>query len=415
MIRNSHSYNAQKIRIPHLKPGPVLTILLVIMSSYPPLSTDMYLPALPSIATQFHTSMATMNLTLVLFFFFFAFSTLFWGPVSDRFGRKPSLLTGIILFTLASAGCALANNAYQLIAFRVLQAMGAGAPVTISIAIVQDLYRDDEKKKVLALLSALFMVAPVVAPVLGSLILSLLEWRVIFMLLVVLGLVSLSGGIFLPETNRHRIDRPLLKSFSGIFIVMKEPIFRGAVFVFSLPALVILGFVGGSASIFMAGFGVSPSLFSLYFAVNALFAIAGALIYVPLSKRISDLHTVWISLFITLGSGLLVLILGHRGPMLFMFCVVPATLFLAVLRPLGMDLMMSRSGHNAGAASAVINFFFIIIGSAGMVVVSLDWVSRTRVYALLMIITGVVCLIAWGLLNQSLSNEAPLVEQEAEV
>ncbi len=133
----------------------------------PPLATDMYLPALPQMAANFNTSDSTASLTLVLFFVFFAFSTLLWGPVSEKYGRKPSLIAGIALFTIASAGCVVSATVYQMIIWRVIQAIASGAPLTISLAIVQDTYTGDAKKKILAILGALTMVAPVISPSLG--------------------------------------------------------------------------------------------------------------------------------------------------------------------------------------------------------------------------------------------------------
>ena len=117
-----------------------LPFLLLIMSAYPPLSTDMYLPSFPDLVQAFDTSEAMVNLTLVLFFVCFAFATLIWGPVSDKYGRRPSLIAGISLYSLASAGCIWSSSINQIIVWRILQALGAGAPVTISIAIVQDTY-----------------------------------------------------------------------------------------------------------------------------------------------------------------------------------------------------------------------------------------------------------------------------------
>lgn len=380
-------------------PSTFMTVLLVVMSSFPPLTTDMYLPALTSIAEELHTSISLANLTLVLFFVFFSLSTLLWGPVTDKYGRKPSLLVGIVMYGLASIGCALSHSIHTLIAFRILQALGAGAPVTVSIAIVQDLYKGDQKKKVLAILSALMMVAPVVAPVLGSTILSFSSWKSIFLFLFMLGLVSLIGVFFIPETIRHKSNKSVLGSFSGLFIVLKDPFFRKTVVIFSMPAIIVLGFVGGSSSILMSGFGVSSNTFTAYFATNSVFSILGALLYVPISKKIGIKPIVYTSFFVMLISGGLIATFGNTHALSFMFCMFPATLAAAVLRPLGVDIMMEKSGNDAGSASAIINFLFTILGSASMEIIALEWNSRTLVFAILTLFSSVFCLLFWHLLS----------------
>lgn len=382
------------------KPSTFLTVLLVVMSSYPPLSTDMYLPALTSIAVEFGAADSMANLTLVLFFIFFALATLLWGPVSDKYGRKPTLLTGIGLYSIASLGCVLSQSVHMLIFFRILQALGAGAPVTVSVAIVQDLYKGEQKKQVLAILGALMMVAPVVAPVMGTAVLSFSGWRIIFLFLMILGVLSFAGGLFVPETNISKTNKSVIKSFSGIFTVLKNSFFRQTVLVFSLPAVVILGFVGGSSSILMSGFGIPGSLFSLYFAANAVFSIIGSLLYVPFSRRISDNKLVYIAFSVTFISGILLTFFGELSPLSFMMCIFPATFVLALIRPLGMNIMMDKSGNDAGSASSIINFLFTLIGSISMELIAMEWSDRTFIYALLTMGTGLVSLSLWSFFMQ---------------
>lgn len=378
-----------------------LTVLLVVMSSYPPLSTDMYLPSLAEIAKEFDATDSLINLTLVLFFIFFSISTLMWGPISDKFGRKPSLLTGITLYTIASLGCFLSQSAFQLIVLRIIQAIGAGAPVTISIAIVQDLYTGEHKKKILSVLSALMMVAPVVAPILGSFILSVSTWRTNFILLFLIGFLSLAGCFFIPETNKFPSKKSVIKSFSGIFTVMKAPFFRKAVFIFSAPALIVLGFVGGSSAILRSSFGVSGTTFTFYFALNACFAIIGSLLYVPVSRHFKANSLVVFTFLVALICGELILLFGNLSAGMFMLLVIPTTLFTALIRPLGMNLMMDESGNDAGSASAVINFLFTVLGSISMEIISFNWHDRTSIFAVLTMLAGIIGLLGWNMLKQA--------------
>ncbi len=389
---------------PARRPGLFLPLLLLVMGAYPPLSTDMYLPALPEIAASFNTTDSTVTLTLVLFFVFFAFSTLIWGPVSDKFGRKPALFAGIGLYTLASAGCAWAPSIHQMVFWRVLQALGAGAPVTVSIAIVQDTYQGQTRKNILAILGALMMVAPVVGPAVGSTVLVFSGWRTIFGLLFLLGLFSLAGCCIIDETASRGRNRTVMQAFIGLFTVLKFPFFRRALMVFSLPAVYVLGFVGGSAIIFMSDFGQSRNAFSVYFAVNAAFAIIGSALYIPASRWFRMKTTATVAFLVIAVSGVLIIFWGRTGPVVFLLCVIPGTLTTSLLRPLSMDLMMDAGGSDSGAASALINFVGTIVGSLGIQLLAMAWGSRILFYGMLATALGIGCLVMWPWVYKQRNN-----------
>ena len=394
--------------------GIFLPLLLIVMSAYPPLSTDMYLPALTKIATIFNTPESTANLTLVLFFVFFAIATLVWGPLADRFGKRPALLTGIAMYMIASAACAVSQSVEQLIAARIFQALGAGAPVTISIAIVQDTYTGEQKKRILAVLSALMMIAPAVAPVFGAAVLAFTNWRIIFLSLFLLGLFSFAGTIIIRDSISGKPAGVPSTSRGSLFGVMKHTFFRRAVIIFSLPAVFILGFVGSSSLIFMSGFGISSTAFSIYFAVNALFSIIGSILYLPVSRRFSTKTIASVTFFIIAASGALLLLAGTAGPTIFLLCVIPGALAAALQKPMSVDILMDNGGPDSGAASAVINFLFTMFGSMGMLVVSMEWTSRIFVYGIMTLATGIISLVAWSLLMGN--NKAPvLVEETSEI
>ncbi len=379
------------------KTGFFLPALLILMGSYPPLATDMYLPALPQMAANFNTSDSTASLTLVLFFVFFAFSTLLWGPVSEKYGRKPSLIAGIALFTIASAGCVVSATVYQMIIWRVIQAIASGAPLTISLAIVQDTYTGDAKKKILAILGALTMVAPVISPSLGSAILAFGQWRIVFVLLTLVGIISLVGVFFILENKTRQDDLSLITVFSGLFSVFKNAFFSRALLIFSMPFIYIFGFIGGSAVILMKEFGVSAGTFSLLFALNAGAGIIGPLLFVPLNRRLGFNRLAFLT-FLTIGiSGVLISTIGLSNAFLFIICVLPGSAASAMQRPLAMDPMMDAVKENPGAASSVINFFGLLVGSIGMRIVSLEWDNRALVFGIMSICIAVFCcaLLTW--------------------
>ena len=163
---------------PQGKLGPLgLVVLLVTASLVTPLSLDMYTPAVPHMTEAFGTTAGTVNLTLVGSFRFFAVGLLVFGPLSDRYGRRPVLLAGVVTYTSASGLCALALDIEMLIAFRVVQALGAGAVSAVATAVVKDAFKAEKREAILSIVQVMFVVGPVLSPVVGALILQVFDWR----------------------------------------------------------------------------------------------------------------------------------------------------------------------------------------------------------------------------------------------
>ncbi len=129
-----------------------------------PLSTDLYLPALPGMALYFGVSADLANLTLILFFVFFGAGTLFWGPLSDRYGRRPVLLAALSIYTAASLGCAASGDIHQLIAFRIFQAVGGSGAFAVATAMVKDVYESKRREPILAMVQSMVLISPVGGP-----------------------------------------------------------------------------------------------------------------------------------------------------------------------------------------------------------------------------------------------------------
>ena len=192
-----HSWLAR----PQRRLGPLgLIVLLVITSLVTPLSLDMYTPAVPHMTEHFNTSESMVNLTLVGYFLFFAVGLLAFGPASDRYGRKPMLLAGILTYALASALCALSVDIVMLIATRILQALGAGAVSAVSTAVVKDAVVPERREALLSVVQVMFVVGPVLAPVAGALILQVADWRMTFWVLAGIGLLCAGLALLFDET-----------------------------------------------------------------------------------------------------------------------------------------------------------------------------------------------------------------------
>ena len=177
----------------------VLLILSVLMA-FGPISTDLYLPALPTMAGALHSSTGTMEWTISGYLIGFSLGQLVWGPIGDSFGRRWPVAAGVVLFALGSAGCALSTGAGAMIAWRVVQAAGACAGVVLARAMVRDLYTGARAAQMLSLLITVMAIAPLVGPLVGAQILHVSAWPGIFWLLVAIAAATFAALFTLPET-----------------------------------------------------------------------------------------------------------------------------------------------------------------------------------------------------------------------
>ncbi len=200
----------------------MLAALLAALGTLGPFSIDTYLPAFSGIARSLSATPAQMQQTLSAYLFGFALMNLFHGALSDRFGRRPVVLWGLAVFTLASLGCALSQTIAQLVAFRALQGLSAGAGVVVSRAIIRDMFPPADAQRVMSQVTIFFGVAPAIAPVLGGLLFVAAGWHAIFWLLVGVGLLLLLlAGRYLPETlhvsaRQSFAPGPLMRAYSGL-------------------------------------------------------------------------------------------------------------------------------------------------------------------------------------------------------
>ncbi|MFT6987813.1 MAG: DHA1 family bicyclomycin/chloramphenicol resistance-like MFS transporter [Psychromonas sp.] len=347
-------------------------LFLVLISAFPPLTTDIYLPAMPHMVETFATNQSMVNMTLTIYFITYAAGLLFWGPLSEKFGRKPILLTGLGIYIICSILCAFSMNIEFLIFSRMLQAFGGSAVTVVATAIVKDLYDGREREKIMATVMSLVIIAPMVAPVLGAFLLKVSSWQMIFVALAIFGGISTIFAFLYQETLEEKYSGSMLRSWGRLGVVLKNPHFITLLVIFSMVSMSIMSFLAVASYIYIDGFGLTEQEFSFIFAFNALFAIIGPTLYIRISNYVSIQNIVSCCFALMMCCGLIVFTFGHLSPWLFAFTVAPATVTVVIMRVPGVNLMLEQQQGDTGSAAALIQFFGMIMGALGMILVSLD-------------------------------------------
>jgi DHA1 family bicyclomycin/chloramphenicol resistance-like MFS transporter len=360
-----------KVKQKYLGNGGTLLFLAVI-SAFPPLTTDLYLPALPNLVAFFATTPAKVNMTLSLFFIFYATGLLFWGPLSEKYGRKKILLIGHALYISASVLCALSQSIDQLIIARILQAFSGSAVTVVAMSAVKDLYEGRQREKMMATVMSMVAVAPMVAPVLGAFMLKFASWQVLFAILVIFGCLSMTASCFFQESLTEFYKGSLLRSWARLFHVLKNGRFTLLLFIFSIIAIAFMAFIGSASFIYISHFGLSEQSFSFFYAFNVLFATTGPMLYMRLSKKMPAQKIIAFGYLLIMLCGLAVIFFGELSPWLFAALIGPATLANMVMRVPSTNLMLEQQERDTGSAAALIQFSAMFLGSAGMTLVSFN-------------------------------------------
>lgn len=383
-----------------------LVLLISFLSAFIPLSTDLYLPALPHMAETFGTSTGIMNSTIILFFAFYAAGTLFWGPLSDKYGRKSILLTGLSIYIAASILCSFSNTVWQLLIFRIFQAIASGAATSVSTAIVKDVYSGRKRESVLAIVQSMAMIVPIVAPILGAFILSLTTWRGIFRVLSLMGSIALICSILFDETLIKKYSGNVFQSMARLQHVLKNSNFTSLLFSFSIMSLPMMAFVSISSYIYIDGFGLSEQQYSFYFAANAVFLVIGPLLYLRISKYLNKNTIIRASFLISAISGLFICVFGSTRPWVFALTLLPATLAGSTIRTPTTNLILDQFHEDIGSASSIMSCAFTFINCIGMWIISFDWPNRILTLGLMYMSLALISLLLWVFISSK-----PYVQQ----
>ncbi|RYF60475.1 MAG: Bcr/CflA family efflux MFS transporter [Comamonadaceae bacterium] len=335
-----------------------LLLLLAGLAALGSLATNIILPAFPNMGAELGTSVKDLSATLGTFFVAFAVGQLFVGPLSDRFGRQRLVLCGLATFLMGSAVCALALNLPQLIAGRIVQALGVCATSVLSRAIARDLFEGEVLGRALSLIMVAMAAAPGFSPLLGGAFNSILGWRATF---AVVGFLAVLLGVHyvlrLGET--HPVDRRGAISLSAVTRtygqLLRDRRFIGPALSVSLVIGSLYLFFAMAPAILMEGFGFSPLGLSLFFA-STVFVVFGAGMLAPrLAKRWGPARAARVGIVIGLA-GSVALLVGPQDVYYFSATLTVFLLGMGMINPLGTAITLQPFGHQAGAASALLGF-----------------------------------------------------------
>ena len=255
------------------------------MSAFPPVTTDIYLPALPELTQSLRGTITEGQITLAVYFLGLGFGQLFYGPWSDRVGRRPTMLTGAVIYLAASIGCAVATTMNQMITLRFLQAIGACSGVVISTAVVRDRFDQQESARIFSMLLTLRGVGPIVAPIAGGVIVTWLGWRAIFWAVTLFGItLGLSVFFGLKETRTEAVAvRARSESPIGAYMAaLKNPRILGYMLTSGLNFSCMFAWIAAAPYLVISLYKVPALYFGWIFGINA----AGFMIAAQINRRL---------------------------------------------------------------------------------------------------------------------------------
>ncbi|WP_215234481.1 multidrug effflux MFS transporter [Dyadobacter linearis] len=354
-----------------------LILILGSLTALGPFSIDMYLPGFPAIAKDLNTTAAKVSLSLSGYFVGISLGQLLYGPLLDRFGRKKPLFIGLVVYILASIGCAFTTSIDGLIVFRIIQAIGSCAAAVASVAMVRDLFPVSENAKVFSLLLLVVGVSPMIAPTVGGYVTAMFGWHAVFFILTGMGIAILLATIlwlpdsYKPDKSMSLKPKPIIMNFLA---VIREPQF----YTYSITGAVafagLFAYVAGSPIVFMEVFHTDEKVYGWIFAFLSVGFIGSSQLNTFFLRRFSSEQVVNAALICQVIIGIAFLIAALSGLLTLTFTLVFLFLFLCCVGytfPNAAALSLAPFSKNAGSASALMGAFQMGMGTLISVAISM--------------------------------------------
>lgn len=346
--RNSHLY---------------ILLMVGVISAFGPFVTDFYLPALPALTGYFNTTASQVQLSLTFSMVGLAVGQLVIGPLSDKYGRKMPLLSSLVVFCISTLGCLYVTSIHGFIFFRLLQGLSGAGGVVISRSIATDLYEGNQLARFYSVLSSVQGLAPICAPVLGGVLLTVTDWRGIFWILFLIGVLLIAILSFFIESldGENRQAGNMRAMITGYKEVVRNSRFMHHVLVQAFAMGVMFAYIAASPFVFQVHFGISPQMYGLCFGANAIAIMMGSLVVTKFRDTAAALRygctcfgiaSVAVAAALSVCSDFWIL-----EAVLFVFL-----LFLGLILPSSTTLALNMERHSSGTASALLGFLMFLFG-----------------------------------------------------
>ena len=346
-----------------------LMLLIVILSMFGPISTDMYLSGLPTMISDFRTSESVMNMSLYLFMLVLAFSILVLGPLGDKYGRRRVLTISLAIYAASNIASCFTQSVWVFIALRMVQAIGGGGALTSAFALIKDCFSGSDRKSVLSVTAAIGILGPILAPVVGTLLINAAGWRATFWAPASISLFCLALGAMLPKNlPEERYEGTVLGSLSRLGTVSEDRSFL----LFTLMMCTFTGsqlaYISVSSYVYQNDFGLGTTEYSL---VLASACIAGLVIArIELHRDAAPIRKVaFVGAMGILSLSMMCVLAPHHWA-LFMLSIVPCCAITITARSFGFGILMGQHEGDNGSVSSVLNFTTFMFAFVGMVIAS---------------------------------------------
>ena len=346
-----------------------LMLLIIILSMFGPISTDMYLSGLPKMIEDFQTTESVMNMSLYLFMLVLAFSILILGPMGDKYGRRKVLAFSLAIYAVSNIACCFTQDVWIFIALRMIQAVGGGGALTAAFALIKDCFTGNDMKSVLSITAAIGILGPILAPVIGTLLINQAGWRATFWAPASISLFCLAMSLLLPgNIPLDRYKGTVLGSLTRLGAVTKNRSFLLFMLMMCTFTGSQLAYISVSSYVYQDGFGLGTTEYSLVLAMSCILGLVIA--------RIEDHRNVTPKkrLVFIISMGLLSLtMMCIVAPMhwtLFMLSIVPCCAITITARSFGFGILMNQHDGDNGSVSAMLNFTTFMFAFVGMVIAS---------------------------------------------
>lgn len=354
-------------------------LLLAALAAFAPLAIDLYLPSLGAIGRDLQATSGQVQQTVTIFLAGFALGMLFYGPLSDRYGRRKMIFAGTSVFVAASLACMWAQSIEQLLLFRLVQAFGGGAAAVISRAVVRDLFAETESARVMAMISMVTSVAPMIAPLLGAYILELGTWRHEFLFLALFGIgCSIGAYVLLPETlSKVRTQTSILVAFQGYRTVLQQRDARMLILAGGALFGAMFAYITGTPYVYIEFFALGEKTYALLFGSNILTLTAFGYVSSRIVQRTGTTALIKTGTFLSLAGAVLVMAGAYNGGTEKWNLVLQVLGFLVCVGSLGLVApntvakLLGQHPNNAGAASALYGCAQFGLGCMASLLVSL--------------------------------------------